>query len=168
LVSIHQVMKELRDGSERFVILTKMKVESEVEMQTIPVVNEFMDAFPDEVPGLPPKREVKFSIDLVLGAGSVPMAPYRAPAELKELKKQVEELLEKQFIPPNVSPWRAPVLLVKKKNGSSRLCVDYRQLNKLTIKNKYPVPQIDDLMDQLSGAAVFSKIDLRSGYHQFW
>nr|KYP41166.1 Transposon Ty3-I Gag-Pol polyprotein [Cajanus cajan] len=95
------------------------------------------------------------------------MAPYRmSPSELAELKKQLEELLEKQFIRPSVSPWGAPVLLVKKKDGSFRLCVDYRQLNKFTIKNKYPLPRIDDLMDQLRGATVFSKIDLRSGYHQ--
>ncbi|XP_052736620.1 uncharacterized protein LOC128197836 [Vigna angularis] len=131
------------------------------------VVNDFMDVFPEEVPGLPPPREVEFSIDLVSGAGPVSIAPYRmAPAELAELKKQIEELLEKQFIRPSASPWGAPVLLVKKKDGSSRLCVDYRQLNKLTIKNKYPLPRIDDLMDQLHGATVFSKIDLRSGYHQ--
>ena len=95
------------------------------------------------------------------------MAPYRmAPAELVELKKQIEDLMEKQFIRPSTSPWGAPVLLVKKKDGSSRLCVDYRQLNKMTIKNKYPLPRIDDLMDQLHGSSVFSKIDLRSGYHQ--
>ena len=89
-----------------------------------------------------------------------------APVELAELKKQLEDLLEKQFIRPSVSPWGAPVILVKKNDGSSRLCIDYRQLKKLTIKNKYPLPRIDDLMDQLHGAVVFSKIDLRSGYHQ--
>ena len=112
-------------------------------------------------------REVEFSIDLVPGTGPVSMAPYRmAPAELVELKKQIEELMAKQFIRPNTSPWRAPVLLVKKKDESSRLCVDYRQLNKMTIKNKYPLPRIDDLMDQLYGSSVFSKIDLRSGYHK--
>ena len=88
------------------------------------------------------------------------------PSELAELKKQLEELLEKQFIRPSVSPWGAPVLLVKKKDGSFRLCVDYRQLNKFTIKNKYPLPRIDDLIDQLRGASIFSKINLRSGYHQ--
>ena len=130
-------------------------------------MHEFEDVFPDEVPGLPPNREVKFSIDLVPGTGPVSMAPYcMAPTELVELKKQIEELMEKQFIRPSTSPWRAPVLLVKKKDGSSRLCVDYRQLNKMTIKNKYPLPRIDDLMDQLHGSSVFSKIDLRSGYHQ--
>nr|KYP62982.1 Transposon Ty3-G Gag-Pol polyprotein [Cajanus cajan] len=95
------------------------------------------------------------------------ISPYRmAPAEFFELKKQIEELLEKQMIRPSVSPWGAPVLLVKKKDGGVRLCVDYRQLNKLTIKNKYPLPRIDDLMDQLRGASIFSKIDLRSRYHQ--
>jgi len=95
------------------------------------------------------------------------MASYRmAPTELVKLKKQIEDLLRKQFIQPSTSPWGAPVLLVKKKDGSSRLSVDYRQLNKMTIKNKYPLPRIDDLMDQLHGSSVFSKIDLRSGYHQ--
>ena len=105
-------------------------------------------------------REVEFSIDLVPGTGPVSMAPYRmAPAELVELKKQIEELMA-QVIRPNISPWGASVLLVKKKDGSSHLCVDYRQLNKMTIKNKYPLPRIDDLMDQLHGSSVFSKIDL--------
>ena len=133
----------------------------------IPVVHEFEDVFPDEVPGLPPSREVEFSIDLVPGTSPVSMAPYpMTPAELVELKKHIEELMEKQFIRPSTLPWGAPVLLVKKKDGSSRLCVDYRQLNKMTIKNKYPLPRIDDLMDQLHGSSVFSKIDLRSGYNQ--
>jgi len=95
------------------------------------------------------------------------MAPYRMTlAELVEVKKRIEELLGKQFIQPSTSPWGAPVLLVKKKDVSSRLCVDYSQLNKMTIKNKYPLPRIDDLMHQLHGGSVFSKIDLRSGYHQ--
>lgn len=95
------------------------------------------------------------------------MPPYRmAPAELKELKVQLQELIDRGFIRPSVSPWGAPVLFVKKKDGTMRLCIDYRQLNKVTIKNKYPLPRIDDLFDQLQGAKVFSKIDLRSGYHQ--
>nr|KYP41907.1 Transposon Ty3-I Gag-Pol polyprotein [Cajanus cajan] len=117
--------------------------------------------------GVITKRELEFSIDLILGAGLVSISPYRmAPAELSELKKEVEELLEKKMIRPSVSPREAPVLLVKKKDGGVRLCVDYRYLSKLTIKNKYPLPMIDDLMDQLRGAYVFSKIDLRFGYHQ--
>nr|KYP63406.1 Retrotransposable element Tf2 [Cajanus cajan] len=112
-------------------------------------------------------RDVEFNIDLVPGAGPVSVAPYRmALVELVELKRQIEDLLEKQMVRPSVSPWGAPVLLVKKKDGKAHLCVDYRQLNKLTIKNKYPLPRIDDLMDQLRGASIFSKIDLRSRYHQ--
>ena len=103
------------------------------------------------------------------GVGPVSLAPYRmASTELSEMKKQVEELLEKQFIQPSVLPWRAPMLLVKKKDESSRLCVDYKQLNKLTIKNKYPLLKIDDLMDQLIRATIFSKIDLRSVTIRFW
>jgi len=130
------------------------------------VVQEFMDVFPDEIPELPPKREIEFVIDLIPGADPVSISPYRmAPTELAELKKQLEDLLEKQFIRPSVSLWGAPVLLVKKKDGLSRLCINYRQLHKLTIKNTYPLPRIDDQMDQLHGAIVFSKIDMRSGYH---
>jgi len=117
-----------------------------------------MDVFPDEILGLPPKREIEFAIDLIPRAGPVSISPCRmALVELAELKKQLEDLLEKQFIRPSVSPWGAPVLLLKKKGDSSRLCIDYRPLNKLTIKNKYPLPRIDDLMDQLHGAVVFSK-----------
>ena len=89
-----------------------------------------------------------------------------APAKLKELKAQLQELVDGGFIRPSTSPWGAPVLFVKKKVGTWRLCIDYRQLNKVTIRNKYPLPRIDDLFDQLQGAKVFSKIDLRSGYHQ--
>jgi len=144
-----------------------MEVEEREGPSIIAVVHEFEDVYPHEVPGLPPSREVEFSIDLVLGISPISMAPYRmAPAKLEELKKQIKELMAKQFIRPNTSLWGAQVLLVKKKDGSSRLCVDYRQLNKMTIKNKYPLPRIDELMDQLHGSSVFSKIDLRSGYHQ--
>jgi len=167
LLSSRQVDQAIQEGSQCFLILTQLSVEMERGHLGMVVVGEFSDVFPDEVPGLPPSREIEFSIDLVPGAGPVSIAPYKmAPTELADLKKQIEELLEKQFIRPSVSPWGAPVLLVKKKDGSSRLCVDYRQLNKLSIKNKYPLPRIDDLMDQLHAATVFSKIDLRSGYHQ--
>jgi len=144
-----------------------MEVGERERTPVIPVVHEFEDVFLDEVPRLPPNREVEFYIDLVPGTSLVSMAPYRmALTELVELKKQIEELIEKQFILPSTSPWGAPVLLVKKKDENSRLCLDYRQLNKMTIKNKYPLPRINDLMDQLHGSSVFSKIDLRSGYHQ--
>ncbi|KAL5580554.1 hypothetical protein UlMin_012996 [Ulmus minor] len=120
-----------------------------------------------ELPGIPPEREISFEIDLLPGSAPVSKAPYRmAPAELKEFQIQLRELLDKGFIRPSYSPWGAPVLFVKKKDGTLRMCIDYRELNKLTIKNKYPLPRIDDLFDQLKGAANFSKIDLRSGYHQ--
>ncbi|XP_052724130.1 uncharacterized protein LOC128193964 [Vigna angularis] len=173
-LSLGVLKQDIRKGAYCFLVMTHMDATQESDHlsqknQSVDflVVNDFLDVFPEEVPGLPPPREVEFSIDLVSGAGPVSIAPYRmAPAELAELKKQIEELLEKQFIRPSASPWGAPVLLVKKKDGSSRLCIDYRQLNKLTIKNKYPLPRIDDLMDQLYGATIFSKIDLRSGYHQ--
>ncbi|XP_051141302.1 uncharacterized protein LOC127258494 [Andrographis paniculata] len=116
---------------------------------------------------MPPAREVDFTIDIVSGAESVSRAPYRmAPLELAELKLQLQELLDKGYIRPSTSPWGAPVLFVKKKDGSLRLCIDYRGLNKVTVKNKYPLPRIDDLFDQLRGASVFSKIDLRYGYYQ--
>ncbi|GJR97309.1 putative reverse transcriptase domain-containing protein [Tanacetum coccineum] len=132
-----------------------------------PIVSEFQDVFPEELPGIPPIRDVEFNIELIPGAEPILKAPYRmAPIELKELKDQLQELLERGFIRPSVSPWGAPVLFVKKKDGSMRLCIDYRELNKITIRNRYPLPRIDDLFDQLQGAKHFSKIDLRSGYHQ--
>ncbi|KAL4017963.1 hypothetical protein IC575_021546 [Cucumis melo] len=141
--------------------------EPEVSLSSEPVVREYPDVFSDELPGLPPPREVDFAIELEPGTAPISRAPYRmAPAELKELKVQLQELLDKGFIRPSVSPWGAPVLFVKKKDGSMRLCIDYRELNKVTVKNRYPLPRIDDLFDQLQGATVFSKIDLRSGYHQ--
>ena len=113
---------------------------------------EFLDIFPEELPGLPPHREIEFRIDVVSDTAPISMPPYRmAPAELKELKEQLQELLDKGFIRPSTSPWGAPVLFVKKKDGTFRLCIDYRELNKVTIKNKYPLPRIDDLFDQLQG-----------------
>jgi hypothetical protein len=149
-----------------FVVEATEKKE-EKNLQDIPVVQEFPDVFSTEFSGLPPEREVEFGIECIPGTGPISKAPYRmAPAELKELKVQLQELLDKGFIRPSSSPWGAPVLFVKKKDGTLRMCIDYRELNKVTIKNKYPLPRIDDLLDQLQGASVFSKIDLRSGYHQ--
>ncbi|GJW88629.1 putative reverse transcriptase domain-containing protein [Tanacetum coccineum] len=127
----------------------------------------FPEVFLRQLPGLPPTRQVEFQIDLVPGAAPVARAPYRlAPSEMKELSEQLKELSDKGFIRPSSSPWGAPVLFVKKKDGSFRMCIDYRELNKLTVKNRYPLPRIDDLFDQLQGSSVYSKIDLRSGYHQ--
>ncbi|KAL8132071.1 hypothetical protein AgCh_007823 [Apium graveolens] len=138
-----------------------------VRIEDILIVRDFLDVFPDELPGLPPDREIEFTIDLAPGTEPVSKAPYRmAPVEMKELAAQLQELLDKGVIRPSVSPWGAPVLFVKKKDGSMRLCIDYREINKLKIKNKYPLPRIDDLFDQPKGASCFSKIDLRSGYHR--
>ena len=136
-------------------------------LEDIPVVREFLDVFLEDLPGIPPDREIDFQIELAPGTEPISKAPYRmAPLELKELKVQMEELVSKGFVRPSTSPWGAPVLFVKKKDGSLRLCIDYKELNKVTIRNQYPLPRIDDLFDQLQGVRVFSKIDLRSGYHQ--
>jgi hypothetical protein len=133
----------------------------------IRVVRDFPDVFPEELPGVPPDREVEFVIDLLLGTAPIPKRSYKMSVEeLKELKKQLTELQEARYIRLSSSPWGAPVLFVQKKDGSQRMCVDYRSLNDVTVKNKYPLPRIEDLFDQMRGARVFSKIDLRSGYHQ--
>ena len=145
-------------------------VETEKEgtlVDEIPVVREFPDVFPDDIAGLPLDIEVEFTVDLILRTEPISIPPYRmASAELRVLKAQLEELLSKGFIRPSISPWGAPVLFVKMKDGSLRLCIDYRQLNRVTIRNQYPLPRIDELFDQLQGSRVYSKIDLRSGYHQ--
>ncbi|GJY12402.1 putative reverse transcriptase domain-containing protein [Tanacetum coccineum] len=139
----------------------------EKKLDDIRVVRDFPEVFPDDLSGLPPVREIEFRINLIPGASPVVKSPYRlAPSEMLELSNQLKELQEKGFIRPSHSPWGAPVLFVKKKDGAIRMCIDYRELNKLTIKNCYPLPGIDDLFDQLQGACCFSKIDLRSGYHQ--
>nr|GEV81822.1 putative reverse transcriptase domain-containing protein [Tanacetum cinerariifolium] len=123
--------------------------------------------FPEDLEGIPPTRQVEFQIDLIPGAAPVARAPYRlAPSEMKELSDQLKELFDKGFIRPSSSHWGAPVLFIKKKDGSFWMCIDYRELNKLTVKNCYPLPRIDDLFDQLQGSSVYSKINLRSGYHQ--
>jgi hypothetical protein len=136
-------------------------------IEDIRFVSEFPDVFPKELPGMPPKRKVEFAIELIPGTAAISKIAYRVSGpELVELKKQIDELLEKGYIRPNTSPWAAPVLFVEKKDGTKRMCIDYRSLNEVTIKNRYPLPRIEDLFDQLRGASVFSKIDLRSGYHQ--
>ncbi|KAK2427510.1 hypothetical protein QL285_026084 [Trifolium repens] len=166
-LSANRLSVVMCNGEPEIVSLASLGVKSEIRIEEIRVVQDFQDVFPSEIPAFPPCREVEFFIDLQPGTGPISESAYRmAPAELVELKSQIEDLLDKGFIRPSVSPWGAPVLLVKKKDGKSRLCVDYRKLNKVTIKNRYPLPRIDDLMDQLRGASVFSKIDLKSGYHQ--
>nr|GEV78004.1 putative reverse transcriptase domain-containing protein [Tanacetum cinerariifolium] len=136
-------------------------------LEDVPIVKDFLEVFPEDLPGIPPARQVELQIDSVPGASPVARAPYRlAPSKIKELAGQLQELSDKGFIRPSSSPWGALVLFVKKKDGSFRMCIDYRKLNKLTVKNRYPLPTIDDLFDQLQGSSVYSKINLRSGYHQ--
>ncbi|KAL8091760.1 hypothetical protein AgCh_034135 [Apium graveolens] len=143
---------------------TKKEVLNILDIQ---VVNKFEDVFPKNLPGLPPDREIEFVIELAPGTTLVSKAPYRlAVVEIKKLASKLQELLDNGMIKPSVSPCGAPVLFLKKKDGSTRLCIGYRELNKLTIKNRYPLPRIDDLFDQLKGVVHFSKIDLRTGYHQ--
>ncbi|GKA04220.1 putative reverse transcriptase domain-containing protein [Tanacetum coccineum] len=154
------------DG-ETLIIRVMEKKSDEKRLEDILVVREFPEVFPKDLPGLPPVRQVEFQIDLIPGATPVARAPYRlAPLEMQEPSNQLQELADKGFIRPSTSPWGAPVLFVKKKDRSFRMCIDYQELNKLTVKNRYPLPRIDDLFDQLQGSSIYSKIDLRSGYHQ--
>ncbi|GJV14351.1 putative reverse transcriptase domain-containing protein [Tanacetum coccineum] len=159
-------------GNETLIVMVDGTKETEdrsgeKRLEDVSIVRDFPEVFPEELTGLPPTRQVEFQIDLMPGAAPVARAPYRlAPYEMKELSEQLQELSDKGFIRPSSSPWGAPVLFVKKKDGSFRMCIDYRELNKLTVKNRYPLPRIDDLFDQLQGSSVYSKIDLRSGYHQ--
>ncbi|GJU56575.1 putative reverse transcriptase domain-containing protein [Tanacetum coccineum] len=137
------------------------------KLKDVLIVRDFPKVFPEDLSGLPPARPVEFQIDLIPGAAPVARAPYQlAPSEMKELLEQLQELSNKGFIRPSSSPWGAPVLFVKKKDGSFKMYIDYRELNKLTVKNRYPLPKIDDLFDQLQGSSIYSKIDLRPGYHQ--
>ena len=151
----------LRKGCEAFLALVLNSKRGQVDVEKIPVVKEFPNVFPEELPRIPPEREVDLSIEVVHGTTPISRPPYRmAPTELKDLKTQLHELLDKDFIRPSVSPWGAPVLFVKKKDGTLWMCIDYRQINKVTVKNKYLLPIIEDLFYQLKGASVFSKIDL--------
>ncbi|GKE43287.1 putative reverse transcriptase domain-containing protein [Tanacetum coccineum] len=151
----HVTTKENEDKSEK------------KRLEDVPIVQDFPEVFLVDLPGIPLTRQVEFQIYLIPGAAPVARAPYQlAPFEMKELSDQLKELSDKGFIRPNSSPWRAAVLFVKNKDGSFRMCIDYRKLNKLTVKNRNPLPRIDDLFDQLQGSSVYSKIDLRSGYHQ--
>ena len=167
LINAMTASKMLRKGCQGYLAFVVDRRQEGTRLEDIPIIKEFPDVFPDDISGLPPDREVKFTIDLIPETEPISIPPYRmAPAELRELKAQLEDLLSKGFIRLSISPWGAPVLFVKKKDGSLRLCIDYRQLNRVTIRNQYPLPRIDELFDQLQGSRVYSKIDLRSGYHQ--
>jgi hypothetical protein len=146
---------------------SKLNQTKPIALEDIRVVQDYPDIFLEELSGMPPDRDIEFLKELLPGTPPVSKRPYRMPMnELVELKKQLAELQAKGFIRPSSSPCGAPVLFVEKKDGTQRMCVDYRSLNEVTIKNKYPLPWIEDLFDQMNRASVFSKIDLRSGYHQ--
>jgi hypothetical protein len=146
------------------IVLNHLDAASTVDMR---IVSEYPDVFPEELSCMPPDHEIEFVIELLSGTAPIFKKPYRmATNQLVELKEQLQELLDKGYIRPSASPWGAPVIFVLKKDGTQRMCVDYRSLNEVTTKNMYPLPGIDDLFDQLKRACVFSKIDLRSGYHQ--
>ncbi|GJY69390.1 putative reverse transcriptase domain-containing protein [Tanacetum coccineum] len=167
IISCTKTQKYMQKGFPIFLAhVTAKEVEDKSEkkrLEDVPIVRDFPEVFPEDLPGLPLTRQVEFQIDLVPGATPVARAPYRlAPSEMKELSKQLKELSDKGFIRPSSSPWGAPVLFVKRKDGLFRMCIDYRELNKLTVKNRYPLPRIDDLFDQLQGLSVYSNIDLRS------
>ncbi|GJU63372.1 reverse transcriptase domain-containing protein [Tanacetum coccineum] len=170
VISSIRTQKYIDQGCQVFLIQMTKEEETEIperRIEDVPVVRDFPEVFPEDLPGLPPTRQVEFHIELIPGAALVARAPYRlAPAEMKELAEQLKELSDKGFIRPSSSLWGAPILFVKKKDGSFQMCIDYRELNKLTVKNRYPLPRIDDLFDQLQGSSIYSKIDLRLGYHQ--
>ncbi|GKC86339.1 putative reverse transcriptase domain-containing protein [Tanacetum coccineum] len=166
LASIHSRTTRLeKQMYERY--NTEIKIRKKFKESDICMNHHKSEVFPDDLPGLPPPRQVEFKIELVPGAAPVARAPYRlVSTELKELSSQLKELSEKGFIRPSPSPWGAPVLFVKKKDGSFRMCIDYHELKKLMVKNRYPLSRIDELFDQLQGSSMYSKIDLWSGYHQ--
>jgi len=148
LISAKLTKKMIRKGCEAYLAHVVDTCMGSLDLKDIPIVCDFPNIFPNELPGFPPVREVQFEIKVMPGVEPISITPYRmAPVELKELKVQLHELLDKGFIHPNVSPWGAPVLFVKKKDGTLHLCIDYRQLNKVTVKNRYPLPKIDDLFD---------------------
>jgi hypothetical protein len=166
-ISAMQLKKCYRKGYQLFASHVEETPKDKVSgIKDHAVLNEFENVF-QKVLGLPPKRNIDFSVNLIPRATPVSKAPYRmSTPELKELQLQLEDILKKGYIHPSVSPWGAMILFMKKKYGILRLCIDFRQLNKVTINNKYPLPRIDDLFDQLKDAKIFLKIDLRSGYHQ--
>ena len=155
MISTIAAQRMLRKGCQGYLAYVLETGKEGTMVDEIPVVGEFPDVFPDDIVGLPPEREVVFTIALIPGIEPISIPPYRmAPAELRELKAQLEELLSKGFIRSSISPWGAPVLFVKKKDGSLRLCIDYRKLNRVTIRNQYPLPRIDELFNQLQGSRV--------------
>ena len=164
-ISSLQVKKYCKKGCSLYGVQVLNSIEENKQnLEDHPILREYKDVFLEEVPGLPPRRDIEFSIELALGVVPVSRTPYRmSTPELVELKLQLKEMMDKGYIQPSVSPWGGPILFVKNKDGTLRLCIDYRKLNKATINKKYPLPRINDLFEQLGGASIFSKIDLRYG-----
>ncbi|GJR30151.1 putative reverse transcriptase domain-containing protein [Tanacetum coccineum] len=173
IISCSKAQEYMAKGCQIFLAQISAKKEEDKsegkQLKDVPIVRDFPEVFPEDLPGLPPARPVEFQIDLIPGAAPVARAPYRlAPSEMKELSEQLQELSDKGFIRPSSSPWGAPVLFVKKKDGSFRMCIDYRELNKLTVKNRYPLPRIDDLFDQLQGSNIpKTAFQTRYGHYEF-
>ncbi|GJS53703.1 hypothetical protein Tco_0627065 [Tanacetum coccineum] len=171
IISCTKTQKYIQNGFHVFLgHITEKKIEKKLEkkrLEDVPIVRDFLEVFPEDLLGLPPTRQVEFQIDFVPSVALVARSPYRLdPSKMQELSNQLQDLSDKGFIRRSSSPWGAMVLLVKKKDGPFRMCTNYKELNKLTVKNCYPLPRITDLFDQLQGSSVYSKIDLRSGYHQ--
>ncbi|GKE73591.1 hypothetical protein Tco_1535632 [Tanacetum coccineum] len=163
IISFSKAQEYMAKGCQIFLAQISAKKEGDKsegkQIKDVPIVRDFPEVFLEDLPGLPPARPLEFQINLILGAAPVARAPYRlAPSKMKELSEQLQVLSDKGFIRPSSSPWGAPILFVKKKDGSFRMCIDYRELNKLTVKNRYPLPRIDDLFDQLQGSSIYSKI----------
>jgi hypothetical protein len=168
IISLMKANKYMRKGCLACLVyaISSEPEKERLTIEEVPIVQEYPEVFPEDLPGIPQDQQVEFRIDLVPGTNPISKTPYRlAPTEMQELKTQIQDLLDKHFIQPTSSPWGAPVLFVKKKDGSMRTYIDYRDPNKVSINNKYSLPRIDDLFDQLQGSHFFSKIDMRSGYH---
>ena len=160
------MLKGYRAGDQIFIVKLN-KVEEPEETTEPMLLQDFSDVFPEDLTELPPEREIDHDIEVFPGSEPISKRPYKMLLpEAIELKEQLRQLLEQGFIRRSNSPWGAPVLFQKKKDGTLRLCIDYRGLNHVTAKNKYPIPRIDELLDRLHGSKVFTKIDLRSGYYQ--
>ena len=164
---VNHTTRVTRNAETQIFMMNALNLSPLEGIENVPVVRDFPDVFPEELPGIPPIREVEFVIDLKPGTTPIAKRPYKMPPhELLELKEEIDKALQKGFIRPSSSAWGAPSLFVKKSDGTNRLVQDYRPINQATIQNKYPLPRINDLYDQLAGSKVFSKLDLRLGYHQ--
>jgi hypothetical protein len=163
---VNYTARIIRDAKAQIYALNALNASPLEGIENVPVVRDFPDVFPEELPGIPPVRVVEFVIDLKPGTVPIAKRPYKMPPHhLLELKEEIDKSLKNGFIRPSSSAWGAPSLFVKK-DGTNRLVQDYRPINQATIQNKYPLPRINDLYDQLAGSSVFSKLDLRLGYHQ--